>query len=372
MELIAGTAIAFEEGDRATADMWARVMADVFGTLAPPPEFLIALQEVDSGFDLMGYIAEALVATIPFPDNPGLEAVALARRVIASFLARSRGQRPVDVIPLDPNRPCRGSSRGEIEMAKRLGWPETERHTIYRRVRQAAVAANNEAQFIRLCLEAGVSLYPRKHSTEPSVVGCSYGLAAPHPGGGRCYAGRHLAGDLSMPSLRESWTGDPTPTAAVTTWAKLVNPYVLQTAPSCGDHEGGIAEPWVWVHHATSSGGVDEIDATVAERWPPGSTPPRAVVWDVLMRRQHGICALCSIRTFYWRETFASTPARRPEPDHVDHDHATGLVRGLLCVSCNTVREPSGATAGDDVVLAYEANPPALPFGWRYQNQSST
>jgi hypothetical protein len=35
--------------------------------------------------------------------------------------------------------------------------------------------------------------------------------------------------------------------------------------------------------------------------------------------RQDGVCAICG----------------RPNPEHVDHDHETGAVRGILCFNCN-------------------------------------
>jgi len=44
--------------------------------------------------------------------------------------------------------------------------------------------------------------------------------------------------------------------------------------------------------------------------------------YDELLARQDGLCAIC----------------RRPPGAkrlHVDHEHGTGVVRGLLCVSCN-------------------------------------
>jgi hypothetical protein len=44
--------------------------------------------------------------------------------------------------------------------------------------------------------------------------------------------------------------------------------------------------------------------------------------YDVLVESQHGLCAICGSRP----------GARRLA---IDHDHATGAIRGLLCGSCN-------------------------------------
>ena len=44
--------------------------------------------------------------------------------------------------------------------------------------------------------------------------------------------------------------------------------------------------------------------------------------FEALCKEQNGQCAIC-------RNLFTSTP-------YVDHDHKTGIVRGLLCSGCNT------------------------------------
>ena len=41
--------------------------------------------------------------------------------------------------------------------------------------------------------------------------------------------------------------------------------------------------------------------------------------FDELVRLQGGVCAVCG----------------RPDPEHVDHSHETGAVRGILCFNCN-------------------------------------
>lgn len=40
---------------------------------------------------------------------------------------------------------------------------------------------------------------------------------------------------------------------------------------------------------------------------------------DAMISNQGGVCVVCG----------------RPDPQHVDHDHVTGNVRGILCFNCN-------------------------------------
>lgn len=47
--------------------------------------------------------------------------------------------------------------------------------------------------------------------------------------------------------------------------------------------------------------------------------------WDALVRKQRNRCAICK----------TDKPGGRGERWHVDHDHLTGQVRGLLCHRCN-------------------------------------
>jgi hypothetical protein len=72
--------------------------------------------------------------------------------------------------------------------------------------------------------------------------------------------------------------------------------------------------------------------------------------YDLILAAQDGLCAIC----------------RRPPPESgtrfaVDHDHKTGLVRGLLCYPCNRFlvgrhTQPGLLQAAAD----YLSHPPAI------------
>lgn len=49
--------------------------------------------------------------------------------------------------------------------------------------------------------------------------------------------------------------------------------------------------------------------------------------FDEMIAQQHGVCAICKVKRVV-----------RGEPHlHVDHDHQSGLVRGILCHHCNMI-----------------------------------
>jgi hypothetical protein len=70
-----------------------------------------------------------------------------------------------------------------------------------------------------------------------------------------------------------------------------------------------------------------------------------------MLAEQGGVCACCD----------------KPNPEHVDHDHASGRVRGMLCFNCNQalgnvrdqvptlerLRDYLLAAGSDEVVLPY-------------------
>ncbi len=47
------------------------------------------------------------------------------------------------------------------------------------------------------------------------------------------------------------------------------------------------------------------------------------LAWRTILEEQRGVCAICH-KAFTGKEP------------HVDHNHATGMVRGLICRACNT------------------------------------
>jgi hypothetical protein len=105
---------------------------------------------------------------------------------------------------------------------------------------------------------------------------------------------------------------------------------------------------------ATTEGRPTFAEAEVLDRqgipschvWevPEGATPSHLSTTEALRRWQAGACAMCS--------------ARRGRL-LVDHCHQTGLVRGLLCTSCNTAEGMHSAPA----FVAYRERPPAVLLG---------
>jgi hypothetical protein len=51
--------------------------------------------------------------------------------------------------------------------------------------------------------------------------------------------------------------------------------------------------------------------------------------YDAMMLSQGGLCAICKC------ELVEDLPRSNPRQINIDHDHETGVVRGLLCSACN-------------------------------------
>jgi hypothetical protein len=105
---------------------------------------------------------------------------------------------------------------GEAEKAQRRGLAEPVRETLQRTVREAAAAATSDADFFARLEAAGLRVNKR---TAPDGNITGYTVALPEDRNSQqqpvWFPGSRLAPDLSLPRVRERWTGTAAkPTAA--------------------------------------------------------------------------------------------------------------------------------------------------------------
>ncbi|MFI5845821.1 relaxase/mobilization nuclease domain-containing protein [Catenuloplanes sp. NPDC051500] len=103
----------------------------------------------------------------------------------------------------------RRPTAAEVNKARRLSRPESDRDVLRREARFAAAAAGPAEEFFALLRDTGLLVRPRMSSTRPGeVTGYSIAINRPDP---IWYGGGRLASDLTLPSLRARWQLAPPP-----------------------------------------------------------------------------------------------------------------------------------------------------------------
>ena len=117
----------------------------------------------------------------------------------------------------------------ELEKAKRRGRPEPARFTLRTAVREAAAGATDEHDFFTRLERAGLRVQQRV-APDGAVTGYSVALPGDRTAASRAvwFSGSRLAPDLSLPRIRERWTG-AAPAGNVATWEQAAE-HVHQAA----------------------------------------------------------------------------------------------------------------------------------------------
>jgi hypothetical protein len=209
------------------------------------------------------------------------------------------------------------NSRAEIERAKRLGTPETERERLRRMVRAHAVAAESETAFVTGLREAGVSIrarYAAGGTTE--VTGYSVRLQRGGSEVGPWVGGGKLAGDLSLTALREQqWDDSPEARAdALAAWKNRTSGQAGRT------REGGVG---AWQRAASEAEQWRERLAEVPHgdraqwAWLAGQAAGVFAAWsETLEGDQPGAFAAAQHELTRSAQLARRTDRWRPPPEH--------------------------------------------------------
>lgn len=284
--------------------------------------------------------------------------LAEAHRVIDYVQDQARPNRESSVRPrISESTPPRVAyTRAELGIAERKGWSQIQRFTVEDEVRRAAVDALTEADFIRNCARRGVTLTPFFSPEGREVVGYSAATTSLPADDRRSYGGKKLARDLSLRALRAAWwpTDDPE-SGAWATWLSLCPDEMAIRPPAERRRDGR----WRWAATPDAPSDTDPLEHPEIDR---------KSIRPYLLWAQAGHCAVCSIRRFQWRNARTDElPGSLIGPaEHLDHDHQTGLVRGLLCISCNSYREVLGEASQEVVWRTYVQEAPAKKWSIRY------
>ncbi|MER7049928.1 relaxase/mobilization nuclease domain-containing protein [Streptomyces jumonjinensis] len=200
--------VSLDPGDRILSDEeWAEVAREVMDAtgVAPKDDPMgarwVAIRHADNHIHIVATLARQDGLKVRLSqDKKKMQACARELEVRYGLRRLASGDRTAAPWP----------TTAEAEKAKRMGRDETPRQTLQRTVREAAAGAQSEDEFFTRLQRSGLRV-SKKTADDGSMLGYSVALPGDRTGAGRAvwFSGSRLAPDLSLPRIRERWTGTP-------------------------------------------------------------------------------------------------------------------------------------------------------------------
>ncbi|WP_329151269.1 relaxase/mobilization nuclease domain-containing protein (plasmid) [Streptomyces niveus] len=221
--------VRLDPGDRKLTDAeWAdiarEVMAatDVAPTGDPMGARWVAIRHADDHIHIVATLARQDGLKVPLSqDKKKMQAVARELEARYGLRRLTSGDRTASLWP----------TAAEMGKAERLEREETPRQNLQRAVREAAATARSDDDFFGAIRRVGIRLNIRT-APDGAITGYSVALPGDRTGAGRAvwFSGSRLAPDLSLPRVRERWTGVPASTQSARVMAPASKGVAWQAA----------------------------------------------------------------------------------------------------------------------------------------------